>query len=257
MAERLQALQGAMTDLLLDREGEAAFLADPAAFGAGRGLDEADQRALVRYQRRLRVYRDLVRGALEDPLPDCFPHTHRILDDAEAWDACVDAFIASRAVRSPYYRDINPTFVAWLAEGGWGQDRWPFLLQLAHFEWMELEVLRWPEDSAPAGLAAEPAPPLHAVFSGAFRNLAYAWRVHESSEAEPRPDPGAAHLACFRDRDLDFRVLELDPRSSAFLARALEGASLGEAAEGAGLEPADALGLMVRLHREGAVLGFS
>ena len=71
------------------------------------------------------------------------------------------------------------------------------------------------------------------------------------------PPEGAAHLVCYRDRDLDFRVLEVDPRSSAFLARCLEGAPVGEAAAGAGLEPAEGLGLLGRLHREGAILGFS
>lgn len=257
MAERLQALQGAMADLLLDADGAEAFLEDPAAFGRARGLGGEDQEALGRFRRRLRVYRDLVRGALEDPLPDCFPHTHRVLDDAEAWDDCVDAFIASRAVQSPYYRDINPTFVAWLAESGWGRDRWPFLLALTHYEWVELEVLRWPESPAPERLLDEPALERGACFDGAFRNLAYAWRVHECSEEASVPGEGASHLVCFRDRDLDFRVLEVDPRSSAFLARCLEGAPAGEAAAGAGLEPLEGLGLLARLHREGAILGFS
>jgi len=257
VAERLQALQRTMTDLLLDADGEDAFLADPAAFGAARGLEGPDQQALARFQRRLRVYRDLVQGALEDPLPDCFPHIHRILDEADAWEDCVKAFIASRAVQSPYYRDINPTFVAWLADSGWGQDRWPFLLALAHFEWVELEVLRWPETAAPSGLAGEPGPDRCAVFDGAFRNLAYGWRVQESSGDGPVPPAGPAHLVCFRDRDLDFRVLEVDPGSSAFLARCLDGAPAGEAATGAGLEPAEGLGLLARLRREGAILGFS
>ncbi len=257
MAERLRALQGAFADLLLDGDGERVFLEDPAAFGAARGLGEADQGALVRYQRRLRVYRDLVRGALEDPLPDCFPCTHRLLDEAGAWEACVDAFIASRAVQSPYYRDINPTFVAWLADSAWGQDRWPFLLALAHFEWIELEVLRWPEDPAPAGLGEDPAPERRAVFDGAFRNLAYGWRVHGSTAEAPVPAPGAAHLACFRDRDLDFRVLEVDPRSSAFLARCQEGSTAAEGAAAAGLDLAEALDLLRRLRREGAIHGFS
>jgi hypothetical protein len=246
-----------MTDLLLDADGGEAFLSDPAAFGAVRGLGSEDQQALVRYQRRLRVYRDLVQGALEDPLPDCFPHTHRILDGAEAWEDCVRAFIASRAVQSPYYRDINPTFVAWLADSGWGQDRWPFLLSLAHFEWMELEVLRWPEGETPAALQAEPSSALHPAFDGAFRNLAYGWRVQDCSEEEPLPPAGTTHLVCFRDRDLDFRVLEVDPRSSAFLARCLEGATAGESAGGAGLPEPEALDLLARLHREGAILGFS
>ena len=71
------------------------------------------------------------------------------------------------------------------------------------------------------------------------------------------PAPGAAHLACFRDRDLDFRVLEVDPRSSAFLARCQEGSTAAEGAAAAGLDLAEALDLLRRLRREGAIHGFS
>ncbi|MBK8724861.1 MAG: putative DNA-binding domain-containing protein [Holophagaceae bacterium] len=257
MAERLLALQRTLADLLLDAEGRQAFSEAPEAFAAARGLDAADQQAFVRYRRRLLVYRELVQGALEDPLPDCFPFTHQILDEAGAWTDCVQAFIAARAVQSPYFRDINPTFVAWLAEGGWGKERWPFLLQLAHYEYIELDVLRWPEAPSREGLGDTPGADLRVAFDGAFRNLAYQWRVHESTEEAPVPLEGPAHLVCYRDRDLGFETLEVDPHTSAFLARCLEGQALGEAASGIGLDLPAAQGLLGRLRENGAVLGFS
>jgi len=257
VAERLLALQRAMTDLLLDTEGRRVFSETPEAFAAARGLDAADQRAFARHQRRLLVYRELVQGALEDPLPDCFPYTHQILDEAGAWADCVQAFIAARAVQSPYFRDINPTFVAWLAESGWGQERWPFLLQLAHYEYIELDVLRWPEAPSREGLGDTPGADLRVAFDGAFRNLAYQWRVHESTEEAPVPTGGPAHLVCYRDRDLGFETLEVDPHTSAFLARCLEGQALGEAASSIGLDLPEAQGLLGRLRENGAVLGFS
>jgi hypothetical protein len=257
MPERLRALQQTMTDLLLDAGGAAEFGRAPEAFAAARNLGLEDQAALARYRQRLLVYRDLVQGGLEDPLPDCFPFTHRILEEAGAWEDCVRAFIASRSLRSPYYRAINPTFVSWLADSAWGQDRWPFLLQLAHFEYIEVEVLRWPEEAPPGDLGGEPGPDRHVVFDGAARNLAYQWRVHESGEEDPRPGPGEALLFCYRDRNLGFESLEVDPHTSAFLARCLEGEVLGEAAAGVGMDLAEAQHLLRRLQEDGAVLGFS
>jgi hypothetical protein len=255
VSARLQQLQGAALDLFLDADGERAFAADPRAFAAARGLASGDAEAFHRFAPRLRLYRALVRGALEDPLPDCFPFTHQILEDAGAWEDCLDAFLASRSIQSPYYRDINPAFVAWLAESGWGLERWPFLLSLAHFEWAELEVLRWPEAPLPAGLSDDPAPERRVVFDGAARNLAYGWRVHESDAEAPVPAEGPALLFCHRDRDLDFRVQEMDGPASACLARCLEGKAIADAAEGFGLPEAQAL--LGQLRAEGAILGFS
>lgn len=243
-------------DLIFEPGGDALFGADPAAFGAARGLGAPDQAALVRYRKRLRVYRGLVKGSILDPLPDCFPILRALLEPRDLWEPLLDAFFASRSVQSLYYRDVNPTFLAWLVETGPHHDRWPFLLQLAHYEYMELEILRWPED-APLDARPERAEPTsRLVASGALRNLAYGYRVHEADEDDPEPEEGPAHLCCYRDRQSRFVCLEVDGPRSAFLARALEGEPLGEAAEAVGLAFREAAAWLEGLRRDGAVLGY-
>lgn len=96
---------------------------DPAAFAAGQGLAPADQRAYQSCQERLLAYRSFVRNNLAEPVEDSFPITVALLEGAQAWADCLDRFLASRSVVSPYYRDIAPTFLGWLASTGWGQDR--------------------------------------------------------------------------------------------------------------------------------------
>jgi hypothetical protein len=96
-----------------------------------------------------------------------------------------------------------------------------------------------------------------ARFSGTARNLAYGWRVQESREEDPVPAEGAAHLFCYRDRNLEFETLEVDPHSSAFLARCLEGVPLADAASGVGVDWAEARNLLRRLQEDGAILGYS
>ncbi len=256
MSDRLERLQAAMMDLVLDQDGDEAFKAGPEAFGAARQLDAGDQAALGRYRKRLLTYRALARFALTDPLPDCFPFTKALLEGEKAWQDCVDAFLDSRSIQSPYYRHILPTFVGWLAESGWGRDRWPFLLQLAHYEYLELEVLRHPDEDPPDGLAGDAALDRVAVLHGSARNLAYAYRVHEADEEEPEPAPGPALLFCHRDPEGSFQMRELDGPRSAFLTRCLQGEPVGAAAEAVGLGPDEALDLLKVLQAEGAVLGY-
>ena len=69
----------------------------------------------------------------------------------------MQAFLDARVVRSSHYRDIAPAFLGWLAATGWGQDRWPFLLELAHAEILEVLVARFPDSDPPEGLHADPA----------------------------------------------------------------------------------------------------
>jgi len=245
-----------MTDLILDAEGAKSFTDDPKSFGAARCLCKADQAALETFRSRLLLYRDLAHTALEDPLPDCFPITHALLEGAGQWEACMEAFLASRAIQSPYYRDVNPSFVAWLATNGWGQERWPFLLQLAHFEYIEVEILRWPDDPPLDELQATPTLDSRVVFAGATRNLAYAWHVHEATKNDPEPEAGEAFLLGYRDPEGDFIYSELSAHASAFLARCLEGEPIGMAASALDLEVDEVLDLLIRFREKGALSGF-
>ena len=150
----LLGLQQALAGLILEPE-EAAFTADPDAFAARFGLPARDQAAFRRFQDRLLAYRELARLGLEEPLEDMFPITRALLEGEEAWNDCVNAFLTARCLTSPHYRDIAPTFLGWLADTGWGLDRWPWLVELAHFEFLETLVARFPEDPPPRGLELE------------------------------------------------------------------------------------------------------
>lgn len=249
-------LHAAFMDLLFEPGGEAAFAADPAGFAAARGLGGPDQAAFGRYAKRFGVYRALVKGSLLDPLPDCFPILKTLLEAAGQWEACQEAFLQSRSVQSLYYRDVAPTFLAWLADTAWGQDRWPCLLQLAHWEYVELDCLLHPDTVPVSGLGKDPSAMGVAHFDGAFRNLAYGFRVQEADEEDPEPAPGTACLLALRNREGRFEWQEVDGPTSAFLARALEGQPLGEAAAAVALPWDTAAELLMDLQERGGVLGF-
>ena len=251
----LARLQRTITDLVLEDDA-SAFHQRPAAFARDRGLGPRHQQALAARRDRWLVYRELVRTALADPLSDTFPITQALLEEAGAWTTAVDAFLASRTVSSPYYREVAPAFVAWLADSHWGLNRWPFLLQLAHYEALELDVLRHPDEPPPPGLLQEPAMDRVAVLDGAARHVAYTHAVQEATVTAPVPRPASTRLLCHRDATGDFHVLELTAHASALLVRNQEGLALGAAAVELGVDPGEAFALLRDFRDRGAILGF-
>ncbi len=205
----------------------------------------------------LLAYRELARPSLVDPLESMFPVTLALLEEEHAWTACVDAFLEARCVPSPHHRDIAPAFLGWLARTGWGLDRWPFLLELVHWELLETLVYRFEDLPAPEGLAASPGPGSRVVLDAAAQLVSYSHAVHLASEEAPRPAPGIVHLLACRDREGIYQALELTP-ATAYLLK--EGASrpLGEVLEDLGIADAGpTLAFLEDLLGTGAVAGFT
>jgi hypothetical protein len=246
-------LERALGDLILNSSAED-FHRDPQAFGAARGLSGADSLSFAGQKDRFLLYRDLARNNLVAPLENTFPVLQALL--GEAWEGATAAFLEARALQSPYYRDIAPAFVAWLAETGWGRDRWPAIVELAHYEFLELMVTRWPDDEVIDALQEEPSPGSRLVLDPAARVVSYGFAVHQASEAEPDPKPEPAHLLLYRDCAGGFAVLELTGATAALLARA-QSEPLGEVQSSLGLaEEAPLPGLLKDLLARGALLGF-
>lgn len=252
---RLAHLQRSLFDLVLAPSPDP-FLADPGAWGAARGLGPKDQASLHRGAARFAVYRELVQFALTDPVEDCYPILMAHLEAEGAWQDCLAAFLGARVIQGPYYREVAPAFLAWLATTGWGAERWPFLLPLAHWEHLELELLRHPDDPVPGHLSPQPTPGSRAHPHPTLRNLTYPVRVSEAAPDRPIPPDGALHLLAWRDAEGAFRSLELSPSASALVARWLEGEPLASGAAPLGLDVEEALGLAQRLVAEGALVGF-
>lgn len=258
MREDLLKLQRTLADLVLEPDAGEAFDRDPEDFGARRGLAPRNTAALLRFKDRLLIYRQMVHSDLEDPLEESFPITRVALEAAEAWDRCVSDFISSRTVSTPHYRDIAPTFVGWLAESRWGLERWPWLLELAHFEFVDRMVRLGPDPDPRQDLDADPTPCHRIVLDGASQILSYRFAVHRSTEARPVPEETPAWLLAYRDTEEgDCRILEITEATSALLVRAQK-EPIGEAVKILGLSDLqESLALLQDLQRQGAVRGFA
>ena len=252
---RTLRLQQAMASLVLDAD-EAALEADPGRVARRHGLSGADQEAIRSQGEALMTYRELARMSLIEPLETMFPVLKALLEQAEAWDGCVQQFLDARAIRSGHYRDIAPAFLGWLAATAWGQDRWPFLLELAHAEILEVLVARYPDSDPPGGLHPKPGATDVVLLDAATQIVSYGHAVHRVSEQSPFPEARPTHLIAFRNGDGEARLLELTPATSAFLVQAQEN-SVAVAAAALGLtDPAPLFTLLQDLHRDGAIAGF-
>jgi hypothetical protein len=152
------------------------------------------QQALTRYLRdpehqlppadmnaaRVNVYRDLVFNNVSQLLSGTFPVLIRIIGE-QRWRLLVLGFLRDWRAQTPKFGEIAETFLDYLAtqpqvlrEGEWPA----FLLELAHYEWVEM-VLQ--QSDAKALLPTDPALLLERPLqiSPLAWPLAYEWPVHE------------------------------------------------------------------------------
>jgi hypothetical protein len=244
-----------MASLVLDAD-EAALEADPGRAARRQDLAGADQAAFRDQAPAILTYRELARLSLLEPLEEMFPVLKALLEREETWNACVQGFLDARVIHSGHYRDIAPAFLGWLASTGWGQERWPFLLELAHAELLEVLVARYPDTELPPGLHAEPLPTDSLVLDAATQVVSYAHAVHRVTETEPIPEALPTHLLAFRDAADTAHLQELTPATSALLVQA-QTTSLAQAAELLGLTDLHpVMDLLRDFQREGAIAGF-
>lgn len=150
---------------------------------------------------RMAVYEGLFFNNIESFLSSGFPVLRRLFDDAR-WQRLVRSFIAGHRCATPYFLEIGAEFVGWLQQGFVAEaDDPPFLLELAHYERVELEL-----DVATATLPTQGWSPL-------AWPLAYAWPVQRLS-AEYQPLHAPAEPTCllaWRDAAEKVRFQQLSP----------------------------------------------
>lgn len=91
-------------------------------------------------ERRLAIYRDLFFNNIKGFLSSAFPVIESILSVSQ-WHDLARGFFAQHDCRSPYFVDISKEFVEFLGnEVNEAQLCFPFLPELAHYEWLELDI---------------------------------------------------------------------------------------------------------------------
>lgn len=158
--------------------------------------------------RRMKIYNELLYNNLESFLLACFPVLRKVLGKRR-WDRLVRAFLSGHRSHTPYFRQIPDEFLQFLQNGWETEVGYPeYMLELAHYEWIELVLSVSNRDEQVAehdanGDLIEGRPLLNPVLA----NLAYQYPVHR---VRPRAKIVASptFLLVFRDAKFNVRFIE-------------------------------------------------
>ncbi len=181
----------------------AAHLRDPQQAPPPEGIED----------RRLAVYRELFYNTIEGLLAANFPVLRRLRGDA-AWHQLVRDFYREHPSHTPLFPELGRELLRYLesrAEQGRGDP--PFLLELAHYEWVELALSL--DDGDPSALDCEPDGDLLQdvpVLSPLAWPLAYRFPVQlirpEFQPCEAPPQPTFLLLVRDRHDDIHFKAID-------------------------------------------------
>lgn len=218
--------------------------------------------------RRMKVYNGLLYNNMEGFLLSCFPVCRKILGKRR-WDRLVRAFFRDHVCHTPLFRRIPEEFLQYLQASPSILAEYPaFLPELAHYEWIELELDTSDRDAQLPSFDADGDLMVgRPLFNPVLRVLAYRWPVHRLS---PRFKPDEApqeptFTLAFRNADLQVRFLLINAASARLLNLfqehpELSGSEVVDVLANELSIPQETLSGFVRalvqdLHAQGAILG--
>ncbi|MDT4847385.1 putative DNA-binding domain protein [compost metagenome] len=215
--------------------------------------------------RRLALYRQLFFGNVESLLAGGFPVIRASLG-SKKWQALIESFYADYRCQTPLFTEISGEFVDYLAEGGGDAlDLPPWVVELAHYEWVEAALLlsdRREPAHDPEGDLLDGVP----LLSNLAWPLVYQWPVSEigpdylPQEASEQP----TLLLARRGADQKVHFARLAPLAHALLDSLQTQSRTGRQhlqalAEALGVDSArvlpQGLALLENLRAQGVVLG--
>lgn len=193
-----------MGELLTLQKAFTEHLRNPDNVPVPAGLDK----------RRMRVYSELIFNNVSALLSDFFPVIKSLLP-APAWDAMVRDFFISHQSETPYFMELSGEFVEYLAGSQLTSQLPGFLIELAHYEWIELALFTLDEELPEAPVAAIDLANSPLTLTSLAAPLAYRYPVHQIS---PDFQPGSAgeqptYLLVTRNSEDAIRFFELQPLS--------------------------------------------
>lgn len=173
-------------------------------------------------RRRMNIYRELFLANVSAFLENAFPVSKDALGQ-QAWQPLVKTFFKDHLSQSPYFREIPIEFMTWLQQSGETKNQPPWLPELLHYEWLELETSTrdggegsgWPQGFG----EIEPSAEKSVSLSPFFEMAAYQYPVQTISATNKpeQPSETPTFLVVYRRRDHKVRFITLTPQVALFL----------------------------------------
>ncbi|MDA0789426.1 MAG: putative DNA-binding domain-containing protein [Proteobacteria bacterium] len=168
--------------------------------------------------RRVGIYSELIFNNLSALVSDFFPVIKSLLSETQ-WRLLIRDFFISHQAETPYFPQLSEEFVHYLAGRQARSDDPGFLLELAHYEWLELHLFWHRQDPPSSPLPAETLEREPLRLSAVAEPVAYQYPVHRiGPDFRPEePDEQPTFLLVFRDLSESVRFFELQPFTYQFL----------------------------------------
>lgn len=170
--------------------------------------------------RRMAIYRELFFNNLRNLISQTFPVLKK-LHSKEKWKSFIRQFMVSHESATPYFLEIPQEFLEFLQDEYVPDDSdFPFLIELAHYEWVELALSVSDEENVLTGVESEgnllDGIPVKSRLAWLF---AYQFPVHRISADYIPTEPGEqpVFLAVCRKANEDMDFMELNPVTARLL----------------------------------------
>ena len=170
--------------------------------------------------RRMNIYRELFYNNVESFMASSFPVLRKIMDD-DQWHILIRDYFARHKASTPLFPEMPREFLHYLQNEHEPQDNDPpFLLELAHYEWVELALTLADEEndlkqlSSDGDLLAQ-----HPVLSSLAWPLQYRYPVHQiGPDYQPeQPADSPTFIIVYRNQNDEIGFLEVNPVTARLL----------------------------------------
>jgi uncharacterized protein len=161
---------------------------------------------------RMAMYRELAFNNIESFLAGNFPVIREILDDGQ-WFELAQDFLSKHSCKTPYFSEIAEEFLDYLEHERANETDFPFLLELAHYEWVEMALSIAKEDVSANQQDLDNLLDRSLKLSPLAWPLAYQYPVQRiSPEFLPiKPQGQLTFLLAYRDQNDEVKFSEINP----------------------------------------------
>lgn len=163
--------------------------------------------------RRIKIYQDLFFNNVEGFCSSAFPVFKSLISEPD-WLELVRAFFVNHHCETPHFCEIAQEFLEFLFEHYAEQLPYPYMLELAHYEWAEL--------ASSVAITERNTKPQTQDFQleqsyfvpESVMALSYQYPVHTiSADNAKSVEPSPTSLIVYRDFDQDVQFMLVDPLS--------------------------------------------
>ncbi len=189
-------------DFKAKQEEFAAYIRDPENNPAPPDVKED----------RMKMYRQLFFNNVDGFLAGNFPVLRKLLDDS-SWRSLVQDFFSTHQCETPHFSEIPEEFLYYLEHERDKSNDFPFILELAHYEWVEMALATTKDKSPKPAIDLDNLLNAKINLSNLAWPLAYQYPVNKiSPDFIPlTPPEQATFLIVYRNHEDEVNFLEITP----------------------------------------------